>query len=106
MLARQENVQMQNLANLTLALSKRAAENARSVRVLTIMGLVFIPISLMASVFSMMVFNNDKGRMKVSRRDLGAFFAVTSVLLFMTFVVWWIFDKKSKREEEQEGVVV
>lgn len=89
-------------------LAKRAEDNARSVKVITIVTMVFLPITVMASVFSMAVFSNDpNGRMTVSKWDMMWFGVATFVLLVLTFTGWVIFEwysrKKSQNGDEEHN---
>lgn len=88
-------------------LAKRAEASATSVQKITMVTIVFLPISVMASVFSMTVFSNEKGRMTVSKPDLVWFFVATFVLFLLMWGGWWVSEvfqrKKSKREDEEEN---
>lgn len=82
----------------------RAKDNARSVRIITIVTMVFLPISMMESVFSMTVFSNEKdpnGKMTVSKEDLRWFGMATAVLLMVTFLGWGLFEFYSRRSSRK-----
>lgn len=82
MLARQDNLQ-------TIDLAKGAAENARSVRAIAIVTMIFLPPSLLASIFGMNSLSIDHGRMNVSGRHVGWFVSVSALLIVVTCIVWY-----------------
>lgn len=84
-------------------MSKQAAENARSVKVITVVTMCFLPMSLMASVFSMMVFRArpDDGKMLVSKGNLVAFLGATMGLVLLTFGVWWLTERRSRMKSKE-----
>lgn len=85
-------------------MSRQATENARSVKVITVVTMCFLPMSLMASVFSMMVFRTrpEDGKMLVSEIDLVFFIGATIGLVGLTFVVWRVFERRSKGVKNME----
>lgn len=99
MFARRENVMM-------LQLSEKGTQYAKSMKIITVLCMAFLPASLVAAIFGMGVFTNPAiGVGKL----LGLFFAVTSGLCVLTYASWLLWDRrrtKHARKADVETVVV
>ncbi|KAH2444133.1 hypothetical protein KXW48_006862 [Aspergillus fumigatus] len=74
-------------------LAAQSARDAAAVKVLTIIGLVYLPTTIVSNFFSTeFVHLNDKGNLQISRQVW--ILAVVSVpLTVLTIITWWLCDR-------------
>ncbi|ROV98223.1 hypothetical protein VSDG_04474 [Cytospora chrysosperma] len=109
--------QKESKLNLQMAADQRRLAHASkrdstSMKTISLLGTIFLPATLLASIFSMTFFNFQNGAFYGLPMEGGPtvaptfwiYWAVTIPISFMVVIIWWIWDRsREKRYKKEDG---
>ncbi|ROW12316.1 hypothetical protein VMCG_00461 [Cytospora schulzeri] len=100
--------QKESKLNLQMAADQRRLAHASkrdstSMKTISLLGTIFLPATLLASIFSMTFFNFQNEGPTVAP-TFWIYWAVTIPISFMVVIIWWIWDRsREKRYKKEDG---
>lgn len=88
---------VENISKNTLGLNNKVVQDSATIRVITVVTLLFLPGQFIATLFGMQFFSTDSmGSLTVSSSSLWMFFAIAVPFTAATFAYWKWTDRKQK----------
>ncbi|RKU47971.1 hypothetical protein DL546_003815 [Coniochaeta pulveracea] len=100
--------QKESKLNLEMAgqqrrLAHASKRDSNSMKTLSLLGAIFLPATLLASVFSMTFFNFQDGASEVNPQ-LWIYFAIAIPLTLLIVLIWWIWERSREKMYAKDDV--